>query len=292
MLALLLCALTVLSASAQTVGAPPLRVDPEGLRRRNVEVQEAAVSPVVDPAAARDKAAGFFDLIQRATPFSRPHQRLMDREAVDGRVGTMQGMIDTAEQRYDYYKFHTSEVPAAELADAIDHARRLHNENRADFDQTGTMPDNQMGVFRYVATEYQGLVRLNAHLALIATRIGEAFAYSTLAHEAGHSKAREEGRLQPGKVIDGELEAYRIQYRWIKAIDPSAERMIVLHSTLKLRLKHHPEDAVTATAITYLEHLLQVYDTGGEDLKLRELIQRLGYEEGQGGDAPKAPTRA
>jgi hypothetical protein len=292
MRSLLLVGILSVSAAAQTAATGPRRVDPEGLRRRNAEVQEAGSSPAVDAAAARDKAAGFFDILQRSTPFARPAERHMDREIVDGRMGTMKGFVDTAQQRFDYYKLHTNDVPPAEIEETVAHARKLNDEGRADFDRTGTMADNQMGVFRYVRTEWQGLVKLNAHLAMIATRIGEAFAYATLVHEAGHSRAREEGRLHPEKVIDGELEAYRIQYRWIKIIDPSAERMIVLHSTLRLRLKAHPEDRVTAAAVGYLEHLLQVYDTNGEEPKLRELIDRLGYEENQGASSPTSPTRA
>jgi hypothetical protein len=216
----------------------------------------------------------------------------MDREPVEGHFGTVAGMNNAAARRYDHYIFRTGHVPPAELSNALSFSKNLETQGRVDFDRYGHMPENQMGAFHYVQTAWDGFVELNKNLALIATRIGEAFTYATLIHEGGHALARAQGRLSPERVIDGELEAYRIQYRWITLIDPSAERMIVLHSTLRLRLKHHPEDRITALAITYLEHLLELYDTGGEELKLSAMIKRLGYREGHNEGANVDSPRA
>jgi hypothetical protein len=268
-------------ASAADANKDPILVNPDAVRTQADQLNTAVASPSVDNYSVHSKAAGFFENVQRQTPLVRPDPRRMDREPVDGHVGTIDGMIATAKVRYDHYRMTTTEVPSTDLENAVGYAKVMRDDKRADFN--GKMAENQMGEFVYAVKDRldAGKVEINARMALIATRIGEAFAYATLAHEAAHAKARADGRLTPERVIDGELEAYRVQYRWLKVIDPSAERIIVMHSTLGLHLKRHPEDQVTRASISYLEHLLQLWDTGGEDGKLRDMIKKLGYEEGE-----------
>lgn len=255
------------------------------------QLHDAVASPAYDEAAVRGRAAAFFDGVPSRTPSFRPAPRVMDREPVDGHVGTIEGMMDEAQKRWDHYKLTSSEVPDARLDAAIAYAKELRGQKRVDFD--AKLPENQMGEFRYSTDKTNdGVIKLNSRLALLATRIGEAFSYATLVHEAAHAKARQEGRLKPETTIDNEVEAYRVQYQWLKVIDPRAERMIVMHSTLQLHLQLHPEDKVSRLSVTYLEHLLQVWDTKGEDAALRELVKKLGYTN-DGGVAPGAtPIRA
>jgi hypothetical protein len=276
----------------------PVLVNPDAVRKQADELHDAVASPTTTDSGVHDRAAGFFEGLQRETPLVRPTPHFMDRERVDGHVGTVDGMIETAQARYDHYKLTTTEVPATELDESIKYARGLREDKRADFDKAGRMAENQMGVFRYAKDKLEGgLVELNGRMALMATRIGEAFTYATLVHEATHAKARASGRLTPEQVIDGEVEAYRVQYRWLKVVDPSEERLIVLHVTLSIHLKRHPEDRVTAQAVSYVTHLIDLYDTNGEDDKIREYVKKLGYEDGDhdhdGGVNPAAtPVRA
>ena len=260
----------------------PIRVNSAAIQTQADELHDAVASPSVDNFSVHSQAAGFFENVQRQTPLVRPAPRAMDREAVDGRLGTVDGMLKTAKARYDHYKMTTTEVPAADLERAVAYAKELRENKRADFDKTGKMDENQMGEFVYGLKEAldAGKVEINGRMALIATRIGEAFSYATLVHEAAHAKARAEGRLSPEHVIDGEVEAYRVQYHWLQAIDPRGERMIVMISTLELYMKRHPEDLITRASISYLQHLLTLWDTGGDDQKLRVMIKNLGYEEG------------
>lgn len=290
---LLACAV----ARAEDANKDPILVNPDAVRAQADQLHDAVASPSVTNFEVHQQAAGFFEGLQRETPFVNAPRRYMDRESVDGHEGTIDGMLDEAKKRYDHYKMTTVEPPAPELDAAVKYSRDLRQDKRVDFDKTGKMADNQMGEFRYQTDRRDGEVALNDRMRLLATRIGEAFAYATMVHESGHAKARADGRLDPKRVIDGEVEAYRIQYRWIKIIDPRAERMIVLHSTLQLQVKHHPEDRISKAAIVYLEHLLEVYDTEGDDGKIREMIKRLGYEEAGedhgGGVNPNAtPVRA
>jgi hypothetical protein len=277
--------LAALPLRAQEDQKGPILIDPAAIQKQTDDLRDAVAAPSVDDSDVRDQSAALFDNIESQTPLMRPAPHFMDREPVDGHVGTIDGMIATAGQRYDHYKMTTSEVPAADLANAVDYAKVLRGDKRADFERGGKMAEDQMGEFVFSVQDKldAGRVEINARMALIATRIGEAFSYATLVHEAAHAKARSEGRLSPERVIEGEVEAYRVQYRWLKAIDPSSERMIVLHSTLKLYLELHPDDEVTRASIGYLEHLFELRNTNGEDGKLREMIQRLGYEDGDNG---------
>lgn len=288
-------------ASAEAPAAAqkgPDLVDPASIRQQTDELRDAVANPGSTSGDLHVDAARLFESVQRETPLFRPAPMPIARERVDGHIGTVDGMIKTAQQRWDHYKLHTNEVPAADLESSIRFARGLRDEKRADFDKDGKLAENQMGEFRYAKDKLTGgVVELNQRMALIASRIGEAFAYSTLVHESTHAKAREAGRLNPQAVIDGELEAYRVQYYWIKALDPKAERMIVLHSTMNLWLKRHPTDQVTRQAVTYIEHLLELYDTEGKDEKIKDMIKRLGYHDGDdghdGGVAPGSePVRA
>ena len=277
--------LAALPLRAEESRKGPILVNPAVIRTQTDDLRDAVAGVSVDDSGVHARAAGLFENIQRETPLMRPAPRLMDREPVDGHVGTIDGMIETAKQRYDHYKMTASEVPAADLANAVDYAKALRADKRADFERGGKMAENQMGEFVFSLQDKldAGRVEINARMALMATRIGEAFSYATLVHEAAHARARSEGRLSPERVIDGEVEAYRVQYRWLLVIDPSAERMIVMHSTLKLFLERHPEDEATRASISYLEHLWELRNTNGEDGKLREMIKRLGYEDGDNG---------
>jgi hypothetical protein len=283
--------LTALPLRAQDAGDKgPARVSAGVVQADVDQLHDAVASPSVTEYGVRNRASAFFDGVPSHTPSFRPAPRVMDREPVDGHVGTIEGMMDEAQKRWDIYKM-TAALPDPKLDAAIAYAKDLRGQKRVDFDPK--LPENQMGEFRYSQDKLDdGVIKLNARLALLATRIGEAFAYATLVHEAAHAKARVEGRLDPKKTMDNEVEAYGVQYRWLKVIDPRAERMIVMHSTIQLHLQVHPEDQVSRLSLSYLEHLLQLWDTNGEDGKLRDLIKKLGYKDDGGMDPGATPIRA
>ena len=300
-----------LPASAQSSSAPartvqagragdkgPILVAPAEVQARADELRDATARPSSTDSGVAGQSAVFFEDLTRETPAARPAEHPMDREAVDGRLGSIDGMIEAAQRRYDLYKQNTTEVPDQELAGVIAFARKMRDQKRVVFSLDGSMPDNELGDFRYVKDSRDGgVIELNGSLALLATRVGEPLAYAILAHQAAHAKARGEGRLTPERVIDAEIEATRAEYEWLRVADPSTERRIVLHSALRLVLQRHPEDKITAQSILFLEHLLQVTYTDGEKEKLRELVKRLGYEDGgpgrEGGVNPAAtPIRA
>ena len=257
----------------------PLLVSAGAVQAEVDQLHDAVASPAFDNYGVHGRAAAFFDGVPGMTPVMRPAHRGIDREAVDGHEGSIDGMLVEAQKRWDLYRFSTSEAPDAKLEAAMAYAIDLRKENLVKFD--AAMSKNQMGEFRFAKDHFDiGAINLNERLTLLATRIGEAFSYATLVHEAAHAKARADGRLDPAHVVDNEVEAYRVQCLWLKVIDPRAERMAVMISTLELHLRVHPTDEVSRLSLSYLQHLLQIWDTDGEDAKLRDLVKKLGYQEG------------
>ncbi|MFI5351048.1 MAG: hypothetical protein ACHQ2Z_16005 [Elusimicrobiota bacterium] len=279
--AALLLLLAALPLRAQQLDQnAPTRVSARVVQAEVDQLHDAVASPAVDNYGVHARAAAFFDGVPSETPVMRPTRGGIDRERVDGHEGSIDGMLVEAQKRWELYKNSTKEVPDQKLGAAIAYARELRRRDRIEFD--AGMPEKQMGEFRYPKEDASdlGAIKLNERLTLLATRIGEAFSYATLVHEAAHAKARADGRLDPARTIDNEIEAYRVQCLWLKAIDPRAERMVVMISTLKLHLQKHPTDDVSKLSLNYVEHLLEIWDTDGEAPKLRELIKKLGYQDG------------
>lgn len=259
----------------------PALVDPSTIAQQTEDLRDAVAKPMTPDATLHFGAASLFESVQSKTPVFATSLPRIEREPVTGELGTVEGMHKTAEQRWDHYKMTTKEVPNADLEATLLYAQSLKREKRVDFDQLGTMAENQMGTFLYAKDKLEGgIISLNQRLALIASRIGEALSFATVAHEAAHARARAAGRLDPKKVIDGELEAYRAEYLWLKAIDPKAERLATMQGGLEKWLKKHPTDQVSRMALKYTNHLIEVYNTDGEESRIRDMIKRLGYQDG------------
>jgi hypothetical protein len=293
------------SGDAATVPASDVRADsgdpkkdailvnPDAVKAQADELHDAVANPSVDNFSVHSQAAGFFEGLQRETPLVRPAPRVMDRENVDGDVGTVKRFLQDAQSRYDHWKFTSIEVPPPGLEASMGYATDMHGDKRAAFDKTGKMAENQMGEFQYApGSSDKGRIEINGRMALIATRIGMAFSYATLIHEATHARNHAEGELSPDKVVAGEVAAYKVEYEWLKILDPRAERTIVLLSTLNLYLERHPDDQITRASVSYLHHLLTIWDTGGDEQKLKKMVEDLGYRDGDkehpGGVDPEA----
>ena len=281
-LALLLAA--ALPALAEEPGPVPVLVSPETLRERADSLRDAVADSARPDAEISAGARAMFERAPMEAVAFPVYRRFVDRERVDGGVATVKGMLTAADERVEWWKKRYKETPPPEFAAGMKTAADMAEERgRLDFDESGSMADNQMGTFRYSLDSLQdGVIRLNARLALLATRIGQAFAYSTVVHEGKHARDRRDGKLTPQEEIEGEVRAFKAQYQWLTIMDPRGERLAVLHSTLTLRLKRRPEDKLTAAALEYLTHLCEVRGTEGKDDALRELVKRLGYRDRDG----------
>jgi len=271
------------------IDARPTAVDPVLLQKKADDLRDAVADPGSSLYRLHADAGALFNNVQSQTPVRRPHARLIERENVDGRIGTLDGMIEAANRRFDAYKLRFHAPPPPDATASAETAVAFKEQGRADFDKKNRLTDEQMGVFRYAPADVAGgVIELNRRLALIATRIGEAFAYSTLVHEATHARDRAAGKLSPEHAKDGEVNAFRVEYLWLTTMDPTGMRLIDLQLTLDDWTKRHPKDVLSAHALAYVQHLTALRQTGGEEKKLRKFVDDLGYEDDP--DKPAAPT--
>jgi hypothetical protein len=261
-------------------------VDPAVLSARADALRDAVADASVSNYTIKESAHGFFDKLPAESlvlPVRAYHR--MDQEKVEGKLGSIEGMQKTAERRVAEWRRTHKEPPPPELEASVAEASSLHDDKKLTFDSEGQLAPNQMGIFKYMKDSLSGgFVKLNDRMAVLGALVGEAFTYATVAHEAQHSLDRKAGRLTPEQEIAGEISAFRVQYLWLKLMDPSGDRMLILHTQLKARIPREQDDDVKKAlneAVVYLEHLSDVVSTNGKEDELKKLVEKLGYSDGK-----------
>ncbi|MBI5239601.1 MAG: hypothetical protein HY926_03950 [Elusimicrobia bacterium] len=184
--------------------------------------------------------------------------------------------VESADKRLAYYD---KDVPAP-MAKAMDYARRMQKDGRADFDQERKLSDDEMGVYNYLINVAQlGTIRMNQALSFLTTQIGDAIIYATLIHEAAHARDHQDGKLNGKDVLDGEVLAFQAQYQWLKVADPYDERICYLRTAFMTTQKENPS-RLGAIGLQYLNHLAELQATKGDAKAIREMAVRLGYRDG------------
>jgi hypothetical protein len=206
-----------------------------------------------------------------------PNLRGWDREpAPPSEAADAQRLVESADKRLAFYD---KEVPAP-MAKAMDYARRMQKDGRADFDKERKLQDDEMGVYNYFISLAQlGTIRLNNALSLLASQIGDAITYATLIHEAAHARDHQDGKLNEKDVLDGEVLAFQAQYQWLKVADPYDERICYLRTSFMTAQKERPS-RLGAIGLQYLNHLAELQATKGDAQAIREMAIRLGYRDG------------
>ena len=282
--------------------APQEFVDPGVLKARAEALRDAVADPKVSDISVKSQAYGFFDKLpeQRLVVASGNYRR-MERENVTGKIGSIEGMQDAADRRIAEWKRTHKEPPPPELTSSVAEARALAGDKRLGYDTREELAPNQMGIFQYMRNSLEGgTVKLNERMKLLGILVGDAFTYATVAHEAQHSRDRAAGTLTPEQEVAGEVNAFHTQYLWLKLMDPSGEKMLTLHGSLKMWALREPDDKVRIAlneAVTYLEHLSDVVETNGDKAELEKLVKKLGYADEHDHDGHKnrgaaSPTSA
>lgn len=288
-MALLALAFSLLAAPAfadQPAPAPAAQefVNPATLKARADALRDAVADISVSNVSIKTQAHGFFDkLPDQQLVVSAGNYRRMDREPVTGKVGSIDGMQEAADIRIAKWKRTHTEPPPPELMETVAQAHILQGNKHLSYDSEGKLAPNQMGIFQYMRDRLDGgVVKLNDRMKLLGILVGDAFTYATVAHEAQHSLDRAAGKLTPEQEIAGEISAFKTQYLWLKLMDPSGERMLTLHGSLKMWMLREPDDKVKIAlgeAVTYLEHLSEVVETNGDKDALEKLVKKLGYSD-------------
>lgn len=287
----LLIAAPAFSEPAAPAAAPAEQgqyVDPVAMRARAEALRDAVADMSVSNVAIHSRAQGFFDRIPQENVAIHPTYYRMQREPVQGKMGTIKGMQEEADRRIEQWKRTHVEPPPPEIEGAVAVARDLKDSKRLDYDTAGKLAENQMGIFTYMRDKLEGgKVQLNERMKILTALCGEAFTYATVAHEAQHARDRAAGKLSPEQEVEGEISAFRVQYLWVKLIDPTGERLLTLHGTLRFERDRAADPKIKvalAQAVTYLEHLSDVIETEGKHDELKKLVEKLGYSDGHDHD--------
>lgn len=289
-MALLSSILLLIAAPAladQAGPAPDARefVNPASLQARADALRDAVSDRSVSDVFVKEQGNGFFDkLPAQSLVVPTGAYRRMEREPVSGKLGSIEGMTDEADARVAAWKRTHAEPPPPELEAAVAQGRALRDGKRLSYDTQGRLSDNQMGIFQYATDRLDGgFVKLNERMKILGALVGNAFTYATVVHESRHAGDRERGALTPEQVVAGEVSAFRVQYQWLKLMDPTGERMLMLHAKLRLWRDREPDPEIKVVlnqAVVYLEHLSDVVSTNGDEDELKKLVEKLGYEDG------------
>ena len=207
--------------------APQEFVDPGILKARADALRDAVADTNVSDISVKSQAYGFFDkLPDERLVVATGNYRRMEREPLTGKVGSIEGMQETADKRIAEWKRTHREPPPPDLLAAVDEARTLQGDKRLNYDSSGQLAPNQMGIYQYMRNSLSGgVIKLNERMKLLGILVGDAFTYATVAHESQHSRDRSAGKLTPEAEIAGEVSAFKTQYLWLKLMDPTGERI-------------------------------------------------------------------
>lgn len=281
-----------LALLASWASAAPEPAPLDTFRARVDELRETVADPRASDGFVWEKAQDFAAAVPRTEIAVQTGLRLWDfggSALGDGMELTAARLVAEGEAR-----LRSGAVPPPEfLRDAVASAGLQHGQGRLGFDTLGSMDEEQMGRYRYVPGRLEsGMIELNRRMSEIGAVIGRAFAYSTVAHEAAHRLAHEQGLLTPERVEENEVYAFRAQHDWLAWIDPHGERLPYARQWLRNQIRLGRGGSLAPDALRYLDHLAEVRETGGEEDKLRELVRRLGYSEGHRHGPADHPTRS
>jgi hypothetical protein len=186
-------------------------------------------------------------------------------------------LLESADKRLAFYN---KEVPKP-LAKAMDYARGMTRDGKVDYDKSGELSDNEMGEYKYWLDKAElGTIKLNKYLALIAAKVGSTFAFATVAHESGHARDQQDGKLNPKDVIQGEVMAFQTEDLRLTVADPYGEKIGYLRARLMIERRDHPNQ-IGAMTLLYLNHLADLQSTNGDEDAIRKMVEKLGYKDGE-----------
>jgi hypothetical protein len=277
----LLASLLMWPSSARALDASAARMSQEAMAQ-TLEFSHNAITNGSD-----EKVYGSGQAIEaRMTGASfvfSPSLHQVQRAQVTGDQSTVADMLAESARLLGAAKT----TPPDGLETNLARQQAMNGQNRVGFD--GALADQEMGVFRFLKGKVdQGTIALNTQLAEIGRLVGHAFAAATLFHEAGH--AGDDAIDQKG-VIDGEILAFVMQYRWLCFVDPTGEKLGLLRVALIDEQRLNPSK-LNKMAVDYAATLDVLRSTGGEPDKIRAFAGQLGYKEGDGRTSQPLPTGA
>lgn len=267
--------MTVLLLLAALASAIPAPQGPSDDFKSEVgELKDAVISPATPEPQLYERAKDIFEKMPETKVSVKVQWRGWDRgPAPKGEEADVEKLMTAAREKLSDLNVN---VPS-DLSGAMGMAGDLQSKGKMSMD--GGLKAEVMGRYEYLRHNAElGAVKLNKALGKIAAKVGELIAFATVAHEAGHARDHQQGKLSPDAVIKGEILAFKTQYHWLKVVDPHGEKVAWLRTVVADQEKSSPS-GMGKTTLAYLEHLAKLHDTNGEESKIEGLVKELGYEE-------------
>ena len=144
------------------------------------------------------------------------------------------------------------------------------------------LPSNELGVYNKMCGGNKvgkrvGTINLHFHLASIAVAVGRPLAACVLFHEAGHAS---DPNICHESVEDVESFAFHREYDCIKAIYPTGEELLTTYQRLNNAAEDPKAPSIVRESLDFMRNIHQIYRTGGDDQKIRELVNKLYNSDG------------
>jgi hypothetical protein len=294
--AALLLALLAPWAAAEGA-ARPAATAADTFRERVELVTKTAADPAASPAAVWERGQNLY--LNNVNIRVEPNLRGWDfggRELGDGQRVEVKELVEYGRQKTTDLGI---EVPEP-LRDSVNDLTALDAAGRVREGSASDMGPSQMGRIRYNEQDCSsGDVDLHELMPGVIGVIGKAFGYSTFAHEGRHLREHRRCGLSDEHVKLNETLAFQSQYDWLRLVDPHGERLAYARAWVGNLIRRHGHGSIIDGSQAYLNHLAELRVAGdadaasGSDRNIRELVDRLGYEEGhQHGAQGAHPTRS
>ena len=207
----------------------------------------------------------------------RPHLRPYKIEPTLGESpATIKDLISAARDRIEANEGQDSGPTVEATLAKIDGMESLKRISYAD------LPSNELGLYNKIcgghkAGKRAGMINLHLHLRLIAVAVGRPLAACVLFHEAGHAS---DPNICHESTEDVESYAFHREYDCIKAIYPTGEELLTTYQRLNNAAQDPHAPAVIKESMDFIRNINQIYRTGGDDQKIRELVNKLYNSDG------------
>ena len=178
---------------------------------------------------------------------------------------------------------HTIKVPAPEVADSANRASDMFNAGKINF---GDLGPSEAGEYKYMkGSSDLGHIELTDAMKAMSLLVAQDLLYATVAHEARHANDQQKGELSNAEVMKGEINAFHTEYEYLAAITHNGEEIATSWLSLNA-LAERTRNPVVKRAADYVFSLVALYRTHGDEARLKEYVEKMGYQEGQ--QAPKS----
>jgi hypothetical protein len=271
----LLIALTATFAAAADDGA--LKDGRRDLSAATNELHDAVNNQILSGEELANQTYHFSNegLPATTAAFSFKLHPWAEYDAPDNKNATIATIMQEGEKALENSKSN----PPDEVTEAAVRARAMFTDGKIDF---GPLDENQAGVYNYKETSKDlGTIQTNDFFKVMARLMQPKLLYATIIHEARHAQDHQDGKLSPQQVKKGEVSAFHTEWAYLETISTNGQEIATTWIRLDDLAKktHNP---LAARAANYVFSILALYRTKGDEKRILEYVDHMGYQENGG----------